>query len=141
MRLRQRTKVDEEISSASMADIAFLLIIFFMVTTVFSAQKGIDFNLPKEDDKDKEIQTTEAIHIVIDQYGRIIVDGNPMNLNEIQPYLRTKLDINPNKYVILQTDDNATYGDMMDVLDELKQANVVNIALPTKEEIASWTRY
>ena len=64
----------------------------------------------------------------------------PMNLNEIKPYVKAKLDVNPKKFVILQTDDNATYGDMMDVLDELKQVNVINIALPTKEEIASWTR-
>ena len=140
MMFKQRSKVEEEIPSASMADIAFLLIIFFMVTTVFSAQKGIDFNLPKEEEKDMEVQTTEAIYIVVDQFGRITVDETPMNLNEIQPYVKSKLDINPKKFVILQTDDDATYGDMMDVLDELKLADVINIALPTKEEIETWTR-
>jgi len=140
MIFKQRTKVDEEIPSSSMADIAFLLIIFFMVTTVFSAQKGIDFNLPKEEKEAVEDKEVEAVHIVVDEFSRITVDGNPMNLNEIQAYLKPKLEINKKKFVILQTHDDATYGDMMDVLDELKQAEVVNIALPTKEEIASWTR-
>ena len=139
MKFQQRSKAEEEIPSSSMADIAFLLIIFFMVTTVFSAQKGIDFNLPK-DEPDKIEEETEAIHIIIDQFSRITIDGNPVNLAEIRPYVREKLDINPKKFVILQTDDDATYGDMMDVMDELKQADVINIALPTKAEIGDWTR-
>ncbi|OGL41477.1 MAG: hypothetical protein A2161_09490 [Candidatus Schekmanbacteria bacterium RBG_13_48_7] len=140
MKFNQNSRVTEEIPSSSMADIAFLLIIFFMVTTVFAAQKGIDFNLPKEDEEAIDVETTEAVYIVIDQFSRITVDEIPMNLQEIKPYVKSKLDINPKKFIILQTDDNAMYGDMIDVLDELKQVNVINIALPTKEEIATWTR-
>ena len=60
MKFIQGSRVTEEIPSCSMADIAFLLIIFFMVTTVFAAQKGIDFNLPKEEKEDVPKETTEA---------------------------------------------------------------------------------
>ena len=49
MRIK-RNNVDEEIPTSSMADIAFLLIIYFMVTTTFAATRGIDFSLPQEED-------------------------------------------------------------------------------------------
>ncbi|MBI2570595.1 MAG: biopolymer transporter ExbD [Candidatus Schekmanbacteria bacterium] len=139
MAMKQKNKASDTVPSSSMADIAFLLIIFFMVTTVFSAQKGIDFALPKEEQETGD--PTEAVHIVVQPSGRLLVDNAPMNMDEIQGYILPKLQVNANKFVILQTDDEAAYGDMIDVLDELKQANVRNIALPTKEEIASWGNY
>jgi biopolymer transport protein ExbD len=46
--------------------------------------------------------------------------------------------VNPNKFVIIKTDEEAVYGSMIDVLDELKEADVRNIAIPTQEEVASW---
>ncbi|MGB7492458.1 MAG: biopolymer transporter ExbD, partial [Thermoanaerobaculia bacterium] len=57
MRLSVRSVQNQGIPTASMADIAFLLIIFFMVTTTFAATRGIDFSLPQEDNSslvDKE---------------------------------------------------------------------------------------
>ncbi len=137
MKYKQRSTPNEGIPSSSMADIAFLLIIFFMVTTAFSAKKGIDFNLPR-DDQNKSPEDVRAVLIDIDPGGRVTVDGNPFNLTDIKPYLMPKLSANPNKFVIIKTDSDAQYGNMIDVLDELKQLDVKNIALPTREEIASW---
>lgn len=134
---KQRNKASQEVPSSSMADIAFLLIIFFMVTTVFSSQKGIDFGLPKEE-KSNEYEPKEAVHIVVEASGRILVDQNPLNASDIQSYILPKLAVNPTKPVILQTDQDASYGDMVQVLDQLKLADVKNIALPTREDIASW---
>lgn len=140
MKFRKRTSTTARIPTDSMADIAFLLIIFFMVTTAFAARKGIDFRLPKQeaDIPSEETEGLESVLIEIDASGRLMIDKRPVNLEDIQSYLLPKLAVNPNKFVIIKTDDNATYGDMIDVLDELKQADVQNMALPSKEEIASW---
>ena len=140
MRFRRNSGVDAEVPNSSMSDIAFLLLIFFMVTTAFAARKGIDFRLPGTSEEEQELDKKElkAITIKVMASGRMVVNGQPMNLSEIQPFLKPVIEIKENQFVIIQMDEDATYGNMMDVLDELKQANVKNIALPSRQEIASW---
>jgi len=137
-------KSEVEIPTASMADIAFLLIIFFMVTTVFSATKGLDFKLPKNEDE-QEIETVEAAYIKVFPGGAVEVDRQPMALDQILPYLQPKLERWPEKPIILYTLPDATYGDMIAVYDVLKQGpqqigmDVTNIGIPTHREIANYT--
>jgi len=140
MRLK-RSNVSDEIPTASMADIAFLLIIYFMVTTTFAATRGLDFSLPKEEDTPPMIEKEEAVLIEIQAGGALIVDQKPMPLGEILDYLKPKLERNPRKPVIIRPQQNAAYGDMVDVFDELRQASdkkgfeVKNISIPTQREI------
>ncbi|MEE8137762.1 MAG: biopolymer transporter ExbD [Thermoanaerobaculia bacterium] len=139
MRFQRRT-VSEEIPTASMADIAFLLIIYFMVTTTFAATRGLDFSLPQDEDTpliDKE----ESVLIEIQPGGTLIVDNKPMELGQILDYLKPKLERNPMKPVIIRPNEMAEYGYMVDVFDELRQAKdkigleVKNVSIPTQREI------
>ena len=139
MRFKRGT-VNDEIPTASMADIAFLLIIYFMVTTTFAATRGLDFSLPQEEDTplvDKE----ESVLIEIQPGGVLLVDNRPMQLSEVLDYLKPKLERNPMKPVIIRPDEIAEYGYMVDVFDELRQAKdkigieVKNVSIPTQREI------
>lgn len=139
MRFKRGT-VSDEIPTASMADIAFLLIIYFMVTTTFAATRGLDFSLPQEEDTplvDKE----ESVLIEIQPGGVLMVDNKPMQLSEVLDYLKPKLERNPMKPVIIRPDEIAEYGYMVDVFDELRQAKekigieVKNVSIPTQREI------
>ena len=56
-------KVTDEIPTSSMADITFLLIVYFMVTTTFAATRGLDFALPKDDDTPPVIEKEESVLI------------------------------------------------------------------------------
>ena len=136
----KRDSVSEEIPTASMADIAFLLIIYFMVTTTFAATRGLDFSLPQEEDTplvDKE----ESVLIEIQPGGALIVDGKPMELDQVLDYLKPKLERNPMKPVIIRPDQMAEYRGMVDVFDELRQApdkigmQIKNVSIPTQREI------
>ncbi len=139
MNFVRKLKINEEIPTASLSDIAFLLIIFFMVATTFAASKGIDLQLPQQYEKiNGDFKNFESILIEIKDNGRILIDRNPINLKDIQPYVATKLSNNPSKPVIIKVDSEAYYGRLIDVLDELKQIDVKNIVLPSKEEIKSW---
>jgi biopolymer transport protein ExbD len=140
-----REKDETTIPTASMADIAFLLIIFFMVTTVFSATKGLDFKLPKEEeDQQLEAETVEAVYIKVQPGGAVLVDRTPMTHDQILPYLQPKLERWPDKPVILYTDPEADYEDMIAVYDVLKQGrkqigmDVRNIGVPTHREIGQY---
>ncbi|MDX1645311.1 MAG: biopolymer transporter ExbD [Thermoanaerobaculia bacterium] len=145
MKLKRDDKVSDEIPTSSMADIAFLLIIYFMVTTTFAATRGLDFALPKDDDNPPQVEKEESVLIEIQPGGTLLVDTKPMRLEEILDYLKPKLERNPMKPVIIRPMETAAYGDMVDVFDELRQAEdkigipVKNISIPTQREIdAFW---
>ncbi len=137
----KRDGVSDEIPTSSMADIAFLLIIYFMVTTTFAATRGLDFSLPQEDDTPPMVEKEEAVLIEIQSGGVFVVDQKPMPLDQILEYLKPKLERNPKKPVIIRPDQNTEYGYMVDVFDELRQAQdkigleVKNISIPTQREI------
>jgi biopolymer transport protein ExbD len=148
-----KKKVNDEIPTASMADIAFLLIIYFMVTTTFAATRGLDWALPKDEDNPPLVEKEEAVLIEIQPAGNLVVDGQPMQLDGILDYLGPKLERNPMKPVIIRPDANAPYGRMVDVFDELRggatraertegreeNVEVKNISIPTQREIdAFW---
>jgi len=143
MKLKKRA-VESEIPTASMADIAFLLIIFFMVTAVFSATKGLEFKLPKEEENSPP-EEEEAVFVKVAADGSFTVDCKPMEIDEIIPYIEPKLLRNPEKPVILYTDGAAEYQDMIRVYDMLGSAKedthgfkVKNIAVPTRSEVQDY---
>ena len=144
MKMNKRT-VSDEIPTASMADIAFLLIIYFMVTSTFTATRGLDFAPPKDDDNPPIIEKEDSVLIEIRSSGDLVVDQQPMRLDDIIDYLKPKLERNPEKPVIIRPDPTAPYGAMVDVMDELRQGqnkglkDEVRISLPTQREIdALW---
>jgi len=136
-----RSRVDDEIPTASMADIAFLLIVYFMLTSTFAATRGLDFALPEEQEDTPLVDKEESVLIEIRPGGQLIVDGSPMPLDGVLDYLKPKLERNPAKPVIIRPDPNAEYGYMVAVFDELRQApekiglEVRNVSIPTQREI------
>jgi biopolymer transport protein ExbD len=139
MKFEKKT-VSDEIPTASMADITFLLIIFFMVTNTFAATRGLDFAVPKEEKNTGAIEREESVLISIHSGGAIEVDGRSMRLDQILEYLKPKLQINQTKPVIIRPDPDSAYGDMVKVYDVLrggkdKGVEVKNISIPTQREI------
>ncbi len=139
MRIKKK-EIQSEIFTGSMADISFLLIIYFMITSAFSATRGLDFALP-EDTQTPEIKQEDSIDVHVARGGVIQVDGQGISLEGLLPYVADKLKQNPEKPVILRTDPDATYGDMILVFDELRQApdkidmEIKTISIPTRREI------
>ena len=139
MKLRKK-KGNPEIPTSSMADIAFLLIVFFMVTSVFSVTRGLEFQLPRQETTSEQT-AEEAVHIYIEGSGSncsFTVDKVLTRLEDINVYLQPKLARNPNKFVIIDPAPDAPYRCMVDAFDELKIGNVKNISIPTTAEKAAW---
>ncbi len=120
----KKTKPSDEIPTSSMADIAFLLIVYFMVTTTFAATRGLDFALPKDDDTPPIVEKEEAVLIEIRSTGDVIVDQDPKELGDIFDYLKPKLERNPKKPVIIKPDPEAPYGKMVAVFDALRRIKI-----------------
>ena len=138
MKFQKRT-ISDEIPTASMADITFLLIIFFMVTNTFAATRGLDFAVPK-DERATMIEREESVLISIRPGGALEVDGKAMRMEQILDYLKPKLAVNQTKPVIIRPEPDAAYGDMVRVYDLLRRGKDVgveikNITIPTQREI------
>ena len=141
MRLRSKLRPSPEIPTSSMADIAFLLIIFFMLTAVFTSNQGLRFAFPDDDPEDLEVQPEEAIHLKITGSQSVFVDGKQMTYEEVGGYIQSKMDVSPNKPVIIQTLPDVEYSVMINYFDLLKALEVKNIAIPTRSEIERWKQF
>ena len=134
MKIRRR-EIPVEIPTASMADVAFLLIIFFLVASFYSVTRGIQFSLPKHDEAALTAEPEAAVLIEIASNGALTVDNRGMQLADLRGYIGPKLERNPTKSVILQTSLDAEYQHMTDVFDELRLAGVQNLVIPTSAEL------
>jgi biopolymer transport protein ExbD len=124
-----------------MADIAFLLIVFFMLTAVFATTEGLQFEYPEDDPTQLDVQPEEAIHIKIIAEGNYIVDRTPMTEAEMGGYVEMKMGQNPEKPVIIQTEAEVPYFAMIEVFDLMKYLRVQNISIPTRTEVERWEAF
>ncbi len=122
-----------EIPQASLADIAFLLLIFFICTTTIDVDKGIGLVLPPKGET-KEVPKKNITNLLINAEGTVMLDENIVDVRDIRMIIQRKLMENPNLIVSVKTDPNTLYSDYIRVLDQLKQANATRISLAEAEK-------
>lgn len=132
MNIKRRIRASEEIPTCSMADIAFLLIIFFLVSTTMSMERGLGLQLPALG-QGKKVPKKNLCHIWINAANKVAIEGEVMSVGEIESIIRRKLEENPNLIVSVKTDRGARYETMIDVLDELKMAEAPRISLASPD--------
>ena len=122
---KQRRAV-QEINSSSMADIAFLLLVFFLVTTTISMDKGISLVLPSEGNE-LEVNKKNIVNILMNEKGRVLLDDQPIKVKDIKNLIEKKITQNPNLIFSVQTHPRTKYQDYLNVLDQLKGAKATKI--------------
>jgi biopolymer transport protein ExbD len=136
--MKKKQRVSGEIPTASMADIAFLLLIFFLVTTVFEEEKGLQIVLPEAQEQ-IEISQKNILHIVVQPNGVVrLKRGESPSEQLVQPaelgsIWRQESGQNPNLIAAVKTDPTAPYKFMVDVLDALQGAGATRISLQILE--------
>jgi len=118
----------QEINSSSMADIAFLLLVFFLVTTTISMDKGISLVLPSEGNE-LEVNRKNIVNILMNESGKVLFDDKPTKVNAIRGLVERKLSGNPNLIFSVQTHPRTKYQDYLNVLDQLKEAKASKISI------------
>tara|TARA_B100001750_G_scaffold75772_1_gene60218 strand:- start:574 stop:966 length:393 start_codon:yes stop_codon:yes gene_type:complete len=127
MILKRKRKVDE-VNSSSMADIAFLLLVFFLVTTTISMDKGINIILPA-DGSEKEVDKNNLVNIAMNDQGKILVDDSPKLLREIKLLAEKRIAANSKIIFSVSTHERTKYQDYVSLLDELKKAKATRISI------------
>jgi biopolymer transport protein ExbD len=113
-----------------MADIAFLLIVFFMVTTIFKLEQGLAITLPRSTAGEK-IPREKIAHIWIDRTGVLSIDDMVISVPDIEPLVLAKLRENPGVIIAFNADENAPYRVVNEAMERLKLANALRIAFTT----------
>ena len=118
----------QEINSSSMADIAFLLLVFFLVTTTISMDKGISLVLPAEGNE-LEVNKKNIIEILVNQSGKVLMDDSPVLIKNIQNKAKQLMASNPKLIFSVQTTNETKYNSYVKVLDQLKLAGASKISI------------
>ncbi len=154
MELREKKKSAPNIPTASMGDIAFLIIIFFMTSTVFTREKGIKMLLPEKTQSETKVKPENVVSILINPEGALKlktigydgIDISPEQYSEVKRIVEEKLLERDTLLVVsLKTSKEAPYKAMVSILDQIKlcrvttpdgrelRANKISL-VPTSEE-------
>ena len=134
MLLGKKKDRDVEIPSASLSDIVFLLLIFFLVTTSIDTEKGLDLVLPPSNSDEIKIPKKNITNLLINATGQALLDGEVIEIREIAKIIREKILENELLIVSLKTDKETQYDVYVKVLDQLKKAEARRISLAEPDE-------
>lgn len=130
-KIKKSARPETLIPTASMSDIAFLLLLFFMVSTVFVREKGLKVNLPKAVSIQK-IPRNHSATIYVNQNGNISIDDLAVSIPDVQWVMQKKLIEDFNVIACFRTDKNTNYGIMSDILNQLREANALRVSFEAK---------
>ena len=133
MFVEKKKKRHNDIPMASLADIAFLLLIFFLVTTTIDVDRGIGLTLPAKGEE-TEVRTKNIANLLINAQGEVLLDNEPVQVSNVNRVIKQKLQENPLLIVSVKTDRLTKYEVYVQVLDELKIANATRISIAEPEK-------
>ena len=134
MIIGKKKDTDVEIPSASLADIVFLLLIFFLVTTSIDTEKGLDLVLPPPGDTEIKIPKKNIANLFVNASGLAMLDNEITDIRDISRIIKDKLYENPLLIVSLKTHKDSDYDVYIRVLDELKDAGATRISLAEPDQ-------
>jgi biopolymer transport protein ExbD len=132
-RFERKNRVANTIPTVSMGDVAFLLLIFFMATTIFRLDQGLQIVLPRAESAEKP-RREHIASIWINQAGQISINDRLVALADVQDLVTATLLEGPDAVVALNADTHAPYGVVSDVIEELKRANAARLSFTTEHE-------
>ncbi|MDG1733101.1 MAG: biopolymer transporter ExbD [Thalassotalea sp.] len=126
---RKNKREDEEaaIDMTPMLDIVFIMLIFFIVTTSFVKEAGIDVQKPKAANASKK--PSANIFIAIRENGEIWMDKRAVDVERVSANLEKLLAEQPTDIVIIQADKGAKHGVVVKVMDAIKDAGIDKISI------------
>ena len=127
MKLNRKNKQNNEISTASLPDIIFMLLIFFMVTTVMREFEGLDIVLPRAEKIEKLESKRHTVHIWLTKDGLISVNDKIININDLGNVMLLKITNDPRITVSLKSDDASRMGLITEIHTQLRKAQALKL--------------
>ncbi len=121
-----------EINMTPLIDIVFILLIFFIVTTSFVRESGVDVQKPSA----QTAETKEKANVILGltAQGQIFVEGRPLDIRSVRAYMERFLAETPEGAVVIVADKQSMTGTTVQVLDQCRLAGVKNISIAAKKQ-------
>ncbi len=129
----KKKRVGIRIDMTPMVDVAFLLLIFFMVTTVFRRPLAMEINMPEPEAR-VEVPESNVMTVYIDSDEAMFfkigkTELNPVTWPELEPLFRANSEVNPNLIILVKIHRQARYEPMVDMMDTLEDAGMQRFSL------------
>lgn len=131
---RKRIREEEEatVDMTPMLDVVFIMLIFFIVTTSFVKEAGIDVNRPEASQASD--QPSANIFIAITENGEVWMDRRMVDVERVAANLERLLAEQPSDMVVIQADRGARHGVVVQVMDQIKEAGIAQISIAAEND-------
>ena len=130
MRYRQKKERNDEVNIAPLIDMVFILLIFFIVTTTFVEETGVEVDKPQAASAVRLEKT--SILIALTEKGEVVYGGREIGVSGVQPLVKRMLQ-KEEVPVIVQADTHSQSGLLVRVIDEAKLAGAVKVSLASRK--------
>ena len=128
MRRRHRSAEEAEINITPMLDIVFIMLIFFIVTTSFIKEFGVDMSRPSNEPPKKE-KLSEVIFVKIDDAGQIIINNRLTDIRAVRANVESGLALKPDASVVIAASRQSDAGLLVRVVDQARVAGAGQVSL------------
>ncbi len=133
MQFSKTLKTGATVPTGSMGDIVFLLLVFFMATTIFKLEEGLTVTLPRAE-SGVRVPREKVSHIWADANGNITIDDVFLQMGQIEQIMVQKIRENPQLLVGLNLDSQVPYTFVDDILKQCRKANAINVSFTSDLE-------
>lgn len=123
-----------EMDLTPMTDCIFLLLIFFMITTVFIDVRGLQVDLPAPGEQSDEQQKKKDVNIAITANGDFVVSGSPVPAEALANAIKGAMDENNNRNVIIQGDPAAAHKFVVYAMDKAYEVGAEGMAFAIEQQ-------
>ena len=135
MKRKKHTSAEDEaqIDMTPMLDIVFIMLIFFIVTTSFVKEKGLDVNRP-EDNQAQNDKPSKALSIRIDADGTIMMGGREVDIRRVVANAQTYLAEHNTDSAAIQAHEDSEHGTVVEVMNQVKIAGIDKVSVLVKKK-------
>jgi len=132
-----RARIHSHLDIAPLIDIVFLLLVFFMLTSTFMVPEAIELELPES--KSAQATDTKPIVVALNETGQIALNGEIIELDQLQSAIKPLIEESADTSITLKSDASTQVQQLLQVMDEIREAGGTNVALATTAAITATT--
>ncbi len=132
MEFRKQVRKEARIDLSPLIDVVFLLLIFFMVSTTFLQDAGLNLELPESEHQEQG--SSEAMIIQIDSSGKYYYKGEKITLQKLREILPEDIKNETEKNVVIEADKKTEHGAVVEVMNIVKDSGGEGLTVATKKK-------
>jgi len=127
-------RIREFLNLAPLIDIVFLLLIFFLLTSSFLVDEGIEVNVPSSETSQQNFSEPDLLTVSVNSNGEVFVDGLVRSMEDLGARVKLFTETNKQAQILLKSDATVNVQTLVSVIDQLKKSGAEQITLAAKRQ-------